>query len=164
KVADATAIAKEEGVNVTADEIYSKLAIDVNSSYPNAVPSTLVIPADQYTREIVGYRTVSTSGTTVTKGATTEATASTLPTSGTYEVRVKTTNIYGQEIYNWVTVKYTDTTAPESPSVVANEDGTVTVTPSQTAGDDTKTTDITYTDETGTSQTVTVTKADDGTW
>ncbi|MGQ7357886.1 hypothetical protein ACTGWZ_01985, partial [Streptococcus suis] len=164
KVADATAIAKEEGVNVTADEIYSKLAIDVNSSYPNAVPSTLVIPADQYTREIVGYRTVSTSGTTVTKGATTEATASTLPTSGTYEVRVKTTNIYGQEIYNWVTVKYTDTTAPESPSVVANEDGTVTVTPSQTAGDDTKTTDITYTDENGTEQTVTVTKADDGTW
>ncbi|HFI0325539.1 TPA: KxYKxGKxW signal peptide domain-containing protein, partial [Streptococcus suis] len=164
KVADTTAIAKEEGVNVTADEIYSKLAIDVNSSYPNAVPSTLVIPEDQYTREIVGYRTVSTSGTTVTKGATTAATASTLPTSGTYEVRVKTTNIYGQEIYNWVTVKYTDTTAPESPSVVANEDGTVTVTPSQTTGDDTKTTDITYTDETGTSQTVTVTKADDGTW
>ncbi|HFI0639208.1 TPA: KxYKxGKxW signal peptide domain-containing protein, partial [Streptococcus suis] len=164
KVADTTAIAKEEGVNVTADEIYSKLAIDVNSSYPNAVPSTLEVPTDQYTREIVGYRTVSTSGTTVTKGATTAATASTLPTSGTYEVRVKTTNIYGQEIYNWVTVKYTDTTAPEAPSVVANENGSVTVTPSQTTGDDTKTTDITYTDETGTSQTVTVTKADDGTW
>ncbi|HEM6303953.1 TPA: hypothetical protein U2D09_002198, partial [Streptococcus suis] len=33
-----------------------------------------------------------------------------------------------------------------------------------TTGDDTKTTDITYTDETGTSQTVTVTKGDDGTW
>ncbi|HFI0635564.1 TPA: hypothetical protein ACGO2G_002088, partial [Streptococcus suis] len=149
KVADTTAIAKEEGVNVTADEIYSKLAIDVNSSYPNAVPSTLVIPEDQYTREIVGYRTVSTSGTTVTKGATTAATASTLPTSGTYEVRVKTTNIYGQEIYNWVTVEYTDTTAPEAPTVKANDDGSVTVTPSQTAGDDTKTVALNYTDENG---------------
>ncbi|MGQ7367826.1 Ig-like domain-containing protein, partial [Streptococcus suis] len=164
KVADATAIAKEEGVNVTADEIYSKLAIDVNSSYPNAVPSTLVIPEDQYTREIVGYRTVSTSGTTVTKGATTAATASTLPTSGTYEVRVKTTNIYGQEIYNWVTVEYTDTTAPEAPTVKANDDGSVTVTPSQTAGDDTKTVAFNYTDEAGATQTVTATKADDGTW
>ncbi|MCQ8261848.1 hypothetical protein NF418_10465, partial [Streptococcus suis] len=57
-----------------------------------------------------------------------------------------------------------DTTAPEVPSVVANEDGSVTVTPSTTAGDDTKTVDITYTDENGTEQTVTVTKEDDGTW
>ncbi|MDW8682728.1 Ig-like domain-containing protein, partial [Streptococcus suis] len=57
-----------------------------------------------------------------------------------------------------------DTTAPESPSVVANADGSVTVTPSTTAGDDTKTVDITYTDENGTEKTVTVTKGDDGTW
>ncbi|NQN54933.1 cell wall anchor protein, partial [Streptococcus suis] len=57
-----------------------------------------------------------------------------------------------------------DTTAPEAPTVVANADGSVTVTPSTTAGDDTKTVDITYTDENGTTQTVTVTKADDGTW
>ncbi|HFI0428150.1 TPA: KxYKxGKxW signal peptide domain-containing protein, partial [Streptococcus suis] len=112
KVADTTAVAKEFGVRPTTAEIYSKLAIDVNSSYPNAVPSTLVIPEDQYTREIVGYRTVSTSGTTETKGATTAATASTLPTSGTYEVRVKTTNIYGQEIYNWVRVQHEENEAP----------------------------------------------------
>ncbi|HFI0475220.1 TPA: hypothetical protein ACGOZT_002167, partial [Streptococcus suis] len=57
-----------------------------------------------------------------------------------------------------------DKTAPEAPEVTANADGSVTVTPSQTAGDDTKTVDITYTDETGTSQTVTATKAEDGTW
>ncbi|HEM5253642.1 TPA: hypothetical protein U1337_002012, partial [Streptococcus suis] len=57
-----------------------------------------------------------------------------------------------------------DSTAPEAPSVVANADGSVTVKPSQTDGDDTKTVDITYTDETGTSQTVKATKAEDGTW
>ncbi|HFI0980773.1 TPA: hypothetical protein ACGOY7_002139, partial [Streptococcus suis] len=40
-----------------------------------------------------------------------------------------------------------DTTAPEAPTVKANDDGSVTVTPSTTAGDDTKTVEITYTDE-----------------
>ncbi|HFU4015190.1 TPA: hypothetical protein ACGO3L_002396, partial [Streptococcus suis] len=57
-----------------------------------------------------------------------------------------------------------DKTAPEAPTVEANTDGSVTVTPSQTAGDDTKTVDFTYTDEAGNPQTVTATKAEDGTW
>ncbi|HFU4460673.1 TPA: Ig-like domain-containing protein, partial [Streptococcus suis] len=55
-----------------------------------------------------------------------------------------------------------DKTAPEAPAVKANEDGSVTVTPSTTAGDDTKTVEITYTDETGTEKTVPVTKGEDG--
>ncbi|HFU4492110.1 TPA: Ig-like domain-containing protein, partial [Streptococcus suis] len=57
-----------------------------------------------------------------------------------------------------------DTTAPEAPAVKANEDGTVTVTPSQTAGDDTKTVEITYTDENDQPKTVTATKDEDGNW
>ncbi|HFI0696290.1 TPA: hypothetical protein ACGO4F_002456, partial [Streptococcus suis] len=38
------------------------------------------------------------------------------------------------------------------------------VTPSTKAGDDTKTVEITYTDETGTEKTVPVTKGEDGNW
>ncbi|MGQ7357885.1 Ig-like domain-containing protein, partial [Streptococcus suis] len=57
-----------------------------------------------------------------------------------------------------------DTTAPAAPTVKANEDGSVTVTPSTTAGDDTKTVEITYTDEDGKPQTVTATKGEDGNW
>ncbi|HEP1819972.1 TPA: hypothetical protein VB845_001817, partial [Streptococcus suis] len=158
KEVDTSSIEKEEGTAVTEDEIFAKLAIATTSdAFPNTGNNVPTVPDTEYTRTVVGYRAV---GSTDVK----EATVDTLPTTGEYEVRVQTRNIYGQDIYNWVTVKFTDTTAPETPSVEANEDGTVTVTPSQTAGDDTKTTDITYTDETGTSQTVTVTKEDDGTW
>ncbi|HEM6372918.1 TPA: KxYKxGKxW signal peptide domain-containing protein, partial [Streptococcus suis] len=158
KEVDTTSIEKEEGTAVTEDEIFDKLAIATTSdAFPNTGNNVPTVPDTEYTRTVVGYRAV---GSTDVK----EATVDTLPTTGEYEVRVQTRNIYGQDIYNWVTVKFTDTTAPETPSVEANEDGTVTVTPSQTAGDDTKTTDITYTDENGTEQTVTVTKEDDGTW
>ncbi|WP_238145064.1 Ig-like domain-containing protein, partial [Streptococcus suis] len=158
KEVDTTSIEKEEGTAVTEDEIFAKLAIATTSdAFPNTGNNVPTVPDTEYTRTVVGYRAVGSADVT-------KATVDTLPTTGEYEVRVQTRNIYGQDIYNWVTVKFTDTTAPETPSVVANEDGTVTVTPSQTAGDDTKTTDITYTDETGTSQTVTVTKEDDGTW
>ncbi|NRG97195.1 hypothetical protein HPA99_01220, partial [Streptococcus suis] len=158
KEVDTTSIEKEEGTAVTEGEIFAKLAIATTSdTFPNTGNNVPTVPDTEYTRTVVGYRAVGSTDVT-------EATVDTLPTTGEYEVRVQTRNIYGQDIYNWVTVKFTDTTAPETPSVVANEDGTVTVTPSQTTGDDTKTTDITYTDETGTSQTVTVTKGDDGTW
>ncbi|HFI0335360.1 TPA: KxYKxGKxW signal peptide domain-containing protein, partial [Streptococcus suis] len=158
KEVDTTSIEKEEGTAVAESEIFAKLAIATTSdAFPNTGKDVPTVPDTEYTRTVVGYRAV---GSTDVK----EATVDTLPTTGEYEVRVQTRNIYGQDIYNWVTVKFTDTTAPETPSVEANEDGTVTVKPSTTAGDDTKTTDITYTDETGTSQTVTVTKKDDGTW
>ncbi|MCK3882740.1 YSIRK-type signal peptide-containing protein, partial [Streptococcus suis] len=158
KEVDTTSIEKEEGTAVTEDEIFDKLAIATTSdAFPNTGNNVPTVPDTEYTRTVVGYRAVGSADVT-------KATVDTLPTTGEYEVRVQTRNIYGQDIYNWITVKFTDTTAPETPSVVANEDGTVTVTPSQTAGDDTKTTDITYTDENGTEQTVTVTKEDDGTW
>ncbi|HEM6289278.1 TPA: KxYKxGKxW signal peptide domain-containing protein, partial [Streptococcus suis] len=158
KEVDTTSIEKEEGTAVTEDEIFAKLAIATTSdAFPNTGNNVPTVPDTEYTRTVVGYRAVGSADVT-------KATVDTLPTTGEYEVRVQTRNIYGQDIYNWVTVKFTDTTAPETPSVEANEDGTVTVKPSTTAGDDTKTTDITYTDETGTSQTVTVTKEDDGTW
>ncbi|HEM5070271.1 TPA: LPXTG cell wall anchor domain-containing protein [Streptococcus suis] len=115
KVNDTTAVAKELGVRPTADDIYSKLAIDVNSSYPNAVPSTLVIPEDQYSREIVGYRIV---GSTDVTAATS---ADQLPDIGNYEVRVKTTNIYGQEIYNWVSVTHPENIAPTVSQTIENQ-------------------------------------------
>ncbi|HEM5327497.1 TPA: hypothetical protein U1379_002207, partial [Streptococcus suis] len=115
KVNDTTAVAKELGVRPTADDIYSKLAIDVNSSYPNAVPSTLVIPEDQYSREIIGYRIV---GSTDVTAATS---ADQLPDTGNYEVRVKTTNIYGQEIYNWVSVTHPENIAPTVSQTIENQ-------------------------------------------
>ncbi|HFI0691911.1 TPA: hypothetical protein ACGO55_002269, partial [Streptococcus suis] len=158
KEVDTTPIAKEEGTAVTEAEVFAKLAIATTSAAePNTGLNIPTVPETEYTRTIVGYRAVGSK-------AVTDATVDALPTTGEYEVKVRTRNIYGQDIYNWVTVKYTDTIAPEAPTVEAKADGSVTVTPSQTAGDDTKTVDITYTDETGTSQTVTVTKADDGTW
>ncbi|HEL1584377.1 TPA: LPXTG cell wall anchor domain-containing protein [Streptococcus suis] len=115
KVNDTTAVAKELGVRPTADDIYSKLAIDVNSSYPNAVPSTLVIPEDQYSREIIGYRIV---GSTDVTAATS---ADQLPDTGNYEVRVKTTNIYGQEIYNWVSLTHPENIAPTVSQTIENQ-------------------------------------------
>ncbi|MET3633791.1 hypothetical protein ABID28_000425, partial [Streptococcus porcorum] len=139
KEVDTTSIEKEEGTAVTEAEIFAKLAIATTSdAFPNTGKNIPTVPDTEYTRTVVGYRAVGSTDVT-------EATVDTLPTTGEYEVRVQTRNIYGQDIYNWITVSYSDTVAPETPSVVANEDGTVTVTPSQTAGDDTKTTDITYT-------------------
>ena len=56
-----------------------------------------------------------------------------------------------------------DTTAPAAPTVTANDDGSVTVTPP--ADKDTKSIDVTYTPEGSTEpKTVTVTKGDDGKW
>ncbi|HFI0403352.1 TPA: YPDG domain-containing protein, partial [Streptococcus suis] len=110
KLANTTAIEKAFGARPTTQEIFSKLTIDVNSSYPNAYPADLEIPADQYTREVVGYRTITTSNGTETKGDLTTATADTLPTSGSYEVKVKTKNVYGQEIFNWVRVNHAENT------------------------------------------------------
>ena len=57
----------------------------------------------------------------------------------------------------------TDTTAPKAPTVTANNDGSVDITPPTDA--DTKTVDITYTPEGKTDPvTVTATKGDDGKW
>ncbi|HFI0420191.1 TPA: YSIRK-type signal peptide-containing protein, partial [Streptococcus suis] len=107
KVADPNSpVEKVNGIKPTAEEIFAKMAIDVNSRYTSAVPSTLVIPADQYRREIVGYRTAAGQPTT------TVTSADELPETGDYEVRVKTTNIYGQEIFNWVRVDHDNNQLP----------------------------------------------------
>ncbi|HEM6138556.1 TPA: hypothetical protein ACGPAJ_002311, partial [Streptococcus suis] len=105
KVADTTPVAKVNGIQPTEAEILAKLDIDVNSAYPNAVPSDLEIPTSQYTREIVGYRLVGSTDTVASDAAG-------LPTTGDYDVRVKTTNIYGQEIFNWVRVDHDDNQLP----------------------------------------------------
>ncbi|HEM2549206.1 TPA: YPDG domain-containing protein, partial [Streptococcus suis] len=82
----------------TLDQITSKLVLDVNSAYPTAVPSEMVVPTDQYGHQIVGYRTAEGQETTAVTSA------DQLPDGGTYQVKVRTTNIYGQEIFNWVNV------------------------------------------------------------
>ncbi|MFZ7344449.1 cell wall anchor protein, partial [Avibacterium volantium] len=56
----------------------------------------------------------------------------------------------------------TDTTAPDAPDVVAQDDGSVTVTPP--TDDDTKEVETTYTDEDGNPHTVVTEKDDDGQW
>ena len=55
-----------------------------------------------------------------------------------------------------------DKQAPAAPTVKANEDGSVTVTPPTDA--DTKTVEVTYTDNDGNDKKVTATKGDDGKW
>ncbi|MGV6988222.1 Ig-like domain-containing protein [Testudinibacter sp. P80/BLE/0925] len=55
-----------------------------------------------------------------------------------------------------------DTTAPAAPSAVAEENGSVTVTPPTDV--DTKSVEVKFTAEDGTEKTVTVNKKDDGTW
>ena len=56
----------------------------------------------------------------------------------------------------------TDKTAPAAPTVKANDDGSLTVTPPKDA--DTKTVEVTYTDNNGNEKKVTATKGDDGKW
>ncbi|HFI0244968.1 TPA: Ig-like domain-containing protein, partial [Streptococcus suis] len=142
-VLDATAgatITKAVGESVTEAEILDNVTVTTGNS------STFDTAIDSRYRKVL-------------------APDQTLPTTeGTHTVMVRViteSNVYKDVPVTVIIPKTPDTTAPEAPVVDAKEDGSVTVTP---AGDDTKTTAITYTDETGTSQTVTVTKKDDGTW
>ncbi|HFI0790446.1 TPA: KxYKxGKxW signal peptide domain-containing protein, partial [Streptococcus suis] len=102
KEVDTTPVLKRDGVAVTEAEVFAKLAIaNTSTTFPvNGTGQTApTIPDSEYTRTIVGYLPLGSE-------TVTEATASTLPTSGQYEVVVRTRNIYGQDIYNWVTVQY----------------------------------------------------------
>ncbi|HFI0792188.1 TPA: YSIRK-type signal peptide-containing protein, partial [Streptococcus suis] len=145
---DTTPISKDLGVAVTEDEVFAKLAIAVTSTgdttstdpavkaFPNTGLDVPTIPTSEYTRTIVGYRPVGS--TTVT-----DATVATLPTSGQYEVVVRTRNIYGQDIYNWVTVNYpanTPTTATDKQTLyLFNNTPIATVNPgTNEAGGDNK--------------------------
>ena len=57
---------------------------------------------------------------------------------------------------------FKDNTAPDKPTVKAKDNGSVEVTPP--ADEDTKSVEVSYTDEAGTPKTVTITKGTDGTW
>ncbi|MGQ7464787.1 DUF1542 domain-containing protein [Streptococcus suis] len=104
KRADNTDLTVATASDLTDAKIFGKLTIDTTSKGRDVNPS-LTVPTSEYTREIVGYRL---------KGETEEkilsaTTLNTLPAGGKYEIKVKTTNHYGQTIYNWVPVNDTRT-------------------------------------------------------
>ncbi|HFI0646327.1 TPA: DUF1542 domain-containing protein, partial [Streptococcus suis] len=165
---DENPIRKTVTAGVTADEILAKIKSDVTrgnetSDTTEATAGALNIAFEQHFNSALTARATGKS-TTVTEDAKNgkqiwHEIVGTLPTTaGTHNVTVRSTNIHGQTIDNTVTVILIGT-----PTVTANTDGTVTVTPSQTDGV-TKKVDVTYTDETGVEKTVTATKEQDGNW
>ncbi|MDW8706231.1 DUF1542 domain-containing protein, partial [Streptococcus suis] len=120
-----------KGTRPALEEITGKMVIDSNSGYPNNAKEA--IPEDAYTRTVVGYRLDGSSSTVAVDSV------AGLPTEGSYQVRVKTSNAYGQEIYNWVPVshykleeisrdtvnKYTDFPAPIHAITEVGSTGTV---------------------------------------
>ncbi|MGU8065859.1 DUF1542 domain-containing protein [Streptococcus suis] len=90
--------------DLTATNIFSKLKIDTTSGY-STTNQSLTVPETEYTRTIVGYRLT---GTNDVQNLSAD-TLNTLPAGGNYEIKVKTTNQYGQTIYNWVPVNDTRT-------------------------------------------------------
>ncbi|WP_105178785.1 DUF1542 domain-containing protein [Streptococcus suis] len=90
--------------DLTATNIFSKLKIDTTSGY-STTNQSLTVPETEYTRTIVGYRLTGTNDVQNLSADTLD----TLPAGGNYEIKVKTTNQYGQTIYNWVPVNDTRT-------------------------------------------------------
>ncbi|HEM2793877.1 TPA: DUF1542 domain-containing protein, partial [Streptococcus suis] len=129
--ANVTPVRLAKGTSPALEEITAKMVIDSNSGYPNN--AKVAIPDDAYTRTVVGYR-LDGSSSTVDVNSVEQ-----LPTDGSYQVRVKTSNAYGQEIYNWVPVshykleeisrdtvnKYTDFPAPIHAITELGSSGTV---------------------------------------
>ncbi|HEM6184899.1 TPA: DUF1542 domain-containing protein, partial [Streptococcus suis] len=122
KPVDDKPLAVSNSSELTEQAIFDKLVVD--KSAKTTSNSALVIDSSNYKHSIAGYRTVNSDGI---KTETVEKTnLSDFPTEGKYEVRVKTTNVYGQTIYNWIPVnaykldtakdaeirKYTDNQAP----------------------------------------------------
>ncbi|HFI2431665.1 TPA: YPDG domain-containing protein, partial [Streptococcus suis] len=102
-------VKKLEGQTLTQDEVFGKMAIATTSTrFPNTGKNIPTVPTDEYTRTIVGYRLVTEDAYgNVTKGELVEQTdLAQFPTDKDYQVKVKTTNVYGQTIYNWVNVDY----------------------------------------------------------
>ncbi|MFI3068095.1 DUF1542 domain-containing protein [Streptococcus suis] len=122
-----------KGTRPALEEITGKMVIDSNSGYPNNAKEA--IPEDAYTRTVVGYRLDGAPKDNIVEVGSVEG----LPTEGSYKVRVKTSNAYGQEIYNWVPVshykleeisrdtvnKYTDFPAPIHTVTEVGSTGTV---------------------------------------
>ncbi|HEM2815692.1 TPA: DUF1542 domain-containing protein, partial [Streptococcus suis] len=129
--ADVTPVSLFKGTSPTVADITAKMVIDSNSGYPDN--SEVEIPEDAYTRTVVGYRLDGSQDTVAVDSV------EKLPTDGSYKVRVKTSNAYGQEIYNWVPVshykleevsretvnKYTDFPAPIHAITELGSSGTV---------------------------------------
>ncbi|HEL1996870.1 TPA: DUF1542 domain-containing protein, partial [Streptococcus suis] len=126
-----TPVRLAKGTRPALEEITGKMVIDSNSGYPNNAKEA--IPEDAYTRTVVGYRLDGSQDTVAVDSV------EKLPTDGSYKVRVKTSNAYGQEIYNWVPVshykleevsretvnKYTDFPAPIHAITELGSSGTV---------------------------------------
>ena len=86
-----------------------------------------------------------------------------VPSEGDYTVTAKVTDPAGNSSAESTPAGFTvDKTAPATPTVTANDDGSMTITPP--ADKDTKTVEITYTDEDGNEHPATLTKGDDGKW
>ncbi|HEM5178033.1 TPA: DUF1542 domain-containing protein, partial [Streptococcus suis] len=107
KLKDSTPLTVANVTELTEAAIFDKLVIDKSVSH-NA-NSDLVVDPSNYSREIIGYRLT---GDTIVQSLS-ATTLDTLPAGENYEVRVKTTNKYGQTIYNWVPVNDTRTVAVE---------------------------------------------------
>ncbi|HEL2219565.1 TPA: DUF1542 domain-containing protein, partial [Streptococcus suis] len=143
-------VAKLEGETLTQDEVFAKMAIVTSTSgevtaggkaFPNTGKNIPTVPADEYTRTILGYRTVTEDAFgEVTPGAYVEQTdLAQFPTNTDYQVKVKTTNVYGQTIYNWIPVsiyklaeisrdtvdQYTDNPVPIHTIVELGSTGTI---------------------------------------
>ncbi|HEL1769057.1 TPA: DUF1542 domain-containing protein, partial [Streptococcus suis] len=128
-----TPVRLAKGTRPDLKEITAKMVIDSNSGYPNNAKEE--IPEDAYTRTVVGYRLDGAPKDNIVEVGSVEG----LPTEGSYQVRVKTSNAYGQEIYNWVPVshykleevsrdtvnKYTDFPAPIHAITELGSSGTV---------------------------------------
>ncbi|HFI0363252.1 TPA: DUF1542 domain-containing protein, partial [Streptococcus suis] len=98
--ANVTPVRLAKGTRPALEEITGKMVIDSNSGYPNN--AKVEIPEDAYTRTVVGYRLDGAPKDNIVEVGSVEG----LPTEGSYQVRVKTSNAYGQEIYNWVPVSH----------------------------------------------------------
>ncbi|MEG3298963.1 DUF1542 domain-containing protein, partial [Streptococcus suis] len=105
KLADNTKLTVAAASDLTEANIFGKLTIDVTSGSKANTNQSLTVPTSEYTRKIVGYRLT---GTTAEETLST-ATLNTLPAGQNYEIKVATTNPYGQTIYNWVPVNDTRT-------------------------------------------------------
>ncbi|HEM5208609.1 TPA: DUF1542 domain-containing protein, partial [Streptococcus suis] len=158
---DENPIRKTVTAGVTADEILAKVKSDVTRG-DGSKQGPLNATFEEYFNSELTARATGKS-TTVTEDAKNgkqiwhEIVGEIPTTAGTHTVTVRSTNVHGQTIDNTVTVILIGT-----PTVTANTDGTVTVTPSET--DVTEKVAVTYTDEAGVEKTVTATKGQDGNW
>ncbi|MGQ7663087.1 DUF1542 domain-containing protein, partial [Streptococcus suis] len=108
KLKDDTPIAKNQDVALTKEEVVAKLTLDAQSGKFNDTNPNLTVPESEVTRTIVGYRTVTVGedGSKVKGELVKQEDLTQFPKDKDLEVKVKTTNIYGQTVYNWVSVDY----------------------------------------------------------